>query len=98
MAYARYGRDSKYYVFWHESKEQAARLDKAKATETLAIWHQNHRSKNEGTLFTYEQIVRMLATEDFSAIAGYQPSDRDFLQPLLREFVSDVDAEYKRNS
>jgi hypothetical protein len=98
MAYARYGRDSKYYVFWHESKEQAARPDKTKATETLAIWHQDHRSKKEGTFFTYEQVVRMLETADFSAIAGYQSSDRDFLQPLLREFVSDVDAEYQRNS
>ena len=98
MAYARYGLVSKYYVFWHESKEQAARPDKTKATETLAIWHQDHRAKSEGTSFTYEQIVRMLETTDFSAIAGYDPSDREFLQPLLREFVSDVDAEYQQNS
>jgi hypothetical protein len=98
MAYARYGRDSKYYVFWHESKEQAARSDKKKAAETLAIWHEDHRAEPKGTLFTYEEVARMLETGDFSAIAGFQPFDREFLQPLLQEFVSDVDAEYQRNS
>ena len=98
MAYARYGRDSKYYVFWHESKEQAAQPDKSKANETLAIWHEDHRAEDVGTLFTYEQVVRMLETADFSEIAGFQPSDRDFLQPLLQEFVSDVDAEFQQNS
>ena len=98
MAYARYGRGSKYHMFWKQSKDEAGPSRKTKADEALAIWHEDHRSENQGTLFTYDQVVRMLQSGDFTSIAGFLPGDRDFLRPLLEEFVADVDAEYKNNS
>jgi hypothetical protein len=89
MAYARYGPDSKYYVFWQTSEAST------KAQEVLAVWHEDHRSESKGTEFNYEQVGRMLETADFTPIPGYQPDDQAFLRPLLQEFMQDVDAEYR---
>ncbi len=92
MAYARYGRESKYYVFWQTSEALA------KGQEVLAVLHKDHRSKKEGTEFSYDQVVRMLELGDFSAIAGFQPDDKAFLRVLLEEFICDVDTEYRTES
>ncbi len=98
MAYARYGNDSKYYVFWHESKDPPVVSPGTVEKQTLAVWHEDHRAESEGTLFSYAQVACILESGDFTVIAGFQPEDESFLRPLLEEFVRDVTNECNTES
>lgn len=90
MSYARWGLEgSQYYIYWSTSNA------KRREDEVLAIWRIEYRSYGPGVDFTYQEIKGMLEHDNFSAIRGFIPEDRNFLRPLLQEFISDVDKYYK---
>lgn len=95
MAYARYGRNCNWYIFWHGTKEDSERERREgptpKTGEVLAIWHCDHRAS--GPLFTYADVKEMLAHSDFSRIPGYLEADRSTIADCLSEFMHDVDAD-----
>lgn len=93
VAYARWDRHSRYYIFAFACQEQADLPARPREGARLAIWHQDHSRGGPGTEFTYLQVRRVLETDDFTPIAGFVPSDADFLRPLLQEFIHDVDAD-----
>lgn len=88
MAYARYSRDCSWYVFWHA---RAGDPEPARENEQLAVWHVSHRA--EGPLFTYRDVVAMLARGDFGRVPGRTPADDELLRRCFAEFVADVEAE-----
>ena len=95
MAYARYDRNSDWYIFWHSSSEDLearSNAPRAKEEETLAVWHCDHRS--EGPLFTYAEVRRMVESSDFSRIPGYTEAHRELISGCLSEFLQDVDANF----
>jgi len=96
MAYARYGSDSDWYVFWESTKADsdaiAAGEPKPKSAEVLAIWHAHYRAS--APAFTYAQVRQMMATGDFSSIPGFHEASRELLRTCMAEFIQDVDSEH----
>ena len=91
MAYARYGRQCDWYIFW--SSGVSAGEAASRAAQSLAVWHKDHRSQQPH--FTYAQICDMLKSSDLSAIPGYSTADQQLLTECLSAFVTDVDAEFR---
>ncbi len=93
MAYARYGRNCEWYIFWYSTKEDAERGQGAsarpKAEETVAVWHSDHRAN--GPLFTYAEVSDMVGTSDFSRIPGYSAAHRALIAECLTAFIKEVD-------
>jgi hypothetical protein len=93
MAYARYGRDCGWYIFWHATmagvEDACRRHRRNNHEEVLAIWHSDHRVV--GPLFNYSEVSEMLRSLDFSRIPGYTDRDRALIRECLTEFVNDVD-------
>ena len=89
MAYARYGPNCHWYVFWdsHESGTE-------KADQILVVWHGKHRAEKVGTQFTYDEVNDMLKSRDLSSIAGFAPEYAEDLQHWLQEFARDVEAQW----
>lgn len=94
MAYARYSRDSDWYIFWQADAAAAGRLP-SKEAEVLAIWHADHRALAPS--FPYAQVGVMLAKDDFSIVPGFCECDRALLRACLAEFIKDVDDAYRES-
>ena len=94
LAYARYERGCNWYIFWEASGDDqpANQAAGSKEKERLAVWHGDHRKTTPA--FTYAQVSQMLAADDFTAIPGFQPRDKDLLRMCLSEFVKDVDQKF----
>jgi len=96
MAYARYGPDSDWYVFWETTKADSdaatAAHPQPKWAEVLAIWHADHRASAPS--FTYTQVREMMATSDLSSIPGFDEGSRKLLNACMAEFIHDVDSEH----
>jgi hypothetical protein len=57
--------------------------------ETLTILHREDPHGGQ-TTFTYDEVVAMLAADDFQAIRRAQPEDHLLFRTMMREFVRDV--------
>jgi len=91
MAYARYGQDCDWYIFWDASADSDQSIEQGRASQRLAIWHKAHRAK--GASFSYLQIAGMLRSRDYSEIPGYTVQAHALISTCLDEFIADVDAE-----
>lgn len=89
MAYARFGRSSRWYIFWHAGDDPRP----SKNAEHLAVWHASHRAA--GARFSYSEVVEMLATADFGRVPGRSPADDSLLRRCLEQFVEDVEREHR---
>jgi hypothetical protein len=96
MAYARFGSDCRWYIFWSATKQdeeyERVGTPTIKSAETLAIWHADHIALNP--LFNYVEVSEMLKEGDFSRIPGYSEADKDLIVECLIWFVEDVDQKY----
>jgi hypothetical protein len=79
MAYLRYSRDCDWHVF-EEAK-------KGEAESRLAVWHKDHEA--QGASYTVSTIQRMLESEDYSGIPGYQPHHRRLLREAFETWLSE---------
>ena len=100
MAYARYGSDSDWYIFWETTKADsdaaATGHPEVKTAEVLAIWHADYRTA--GSSFTYVQVREMPVTGIFSFIPGFQEGSRKLLRECMNEFIKEADDEYAKVS
>jgi hypothetical protein len=89
MSYARWTRDSDWYIY-----RQSGRARRPE-NETLACWHVTSNPGDSGTEFQYSEVSEMLAGGDYSRIRGWSPSASVLLQEALAEFKRDVEDEYR---
>lgn len=79
MSYVRYSRTSDWYIF--------ARVSPVNNQMVLAVWHKDFRSHEPE--FSVNEVQRMLASNDFSAVPGYDSEVRTLLRAAFEEFVAD---------
>jgi len=84
MSYARWARDSDWYIYWQSSNAQRPE------DEVLAVWHVTACPGEPNTEFRYSEVTEMLAQNDFSRIRGWSPAASGLLQEALSAFVRDV--------
>ena len=92
MAYSRYSKDCDWYIFWCSTKEDEVHANreqpKSKEAQRIAVWHADHRSTQP--LFTYPEVRRLLDSNDFSQIPGFQERDRELLRGCLIDAYAEL--------
>jgi hypothetical protein len=79
MAYLRYSRDCDWHVF-EEVKQ-------GEAENRLAVWHKDHET--HAASYTVSMVQRMLESEDYSSIPGYQPQHKRMLRKAFGAWLSE---------
>ncbi len=88
MAYSRYDKNCSWYIFQSTNCESTEKKD-----QLLSVWHEDFRKSSPG--FTYQEVKRMLESDDFSKIPGYSEKDKDLLSNCFKEFIDDVDRDFE---
>jgi hypothetical protein len=90
MAYLRRSRTCNWYVYWVRNDAD----DRNQARLCIQGPEGASRSSGDQELFGFDEIRRMLVTNDFTSIPGCSGTDLYVLVPVLREFVVDVQEEF----
>lgn len=90
MSYARWTRDSDWYIYRQSGRTQRPE------DEALSCWHVTSNPGDPGTEFRYAEVSEMLARGDFSRIRGWNPLANDLVSEALGAFKRDVDDAYRK--
>lgn len=93
MAYSRWG-GSEWYIFWKSSE------DFRKNKQTLAIWNSSvieSLDEADRPLFHYTEVKKMVKNPEtiVEKVKFAKDQHVDFIARIMKEWVTDVDEEYK---
>ena len=94
MAYARRASHGGWYIYRADDSAKSSDTSMASRDTALLFVQGPHRSELPASgkdYFAYREIKEMVASQDFSSVPGYLPSDHGIVNQAFAAFVADVE-------